>query len=137
MTHGIDRSPPAPGRQIFEYAVLRVVPRVERGECLNVGVLVYCQSSDLLVAAVHLDAARLLALAPDLDLEAVRQALNGIHRLCDGGTGAGPAGASSQGQRFRWLTSPRSTVVQPGPSHAGLTDDPVAEPERLLDLLVR
>jgi hypothetical protein len=137
MTEPAAPTGPRPGRQVFEYAVLRVVPRVERGECLNVGVLVYCQSSDLLVAAVHLDVARLAALAPDLDLDAVGRALDGIHRVCGGGAQAGPAGASSQGQRFRWLTSPRSTVVQTGPSHAGLTDDPEAEPERLLDLLVR
>lgn len=124
-------------RLVFEYAILRVVPRVERGECLNVGVLVYCQPADLLVAAVHLDRERLAALAPGLDLDAIGQALEGIHRVCSGGSGAGPAAESSLGQRFRWLTSPRSTVVQTGPAHAGLTDDPAAEPERLLDLLVR
>jgi hypothetical protein len=122
---------------VFEYAILRVMPRVERGECVNVGVLVYCQPADLLVAAVHLDRARLAALAPDLDLDAVEQALEGIHRVCSGGSGAGPAGESSLGQRFRWLTSPRSTIVQTGPAHAGLTEDPAAEPGRLLDLLVR
>jgi hypothetical protein len=124
-------------RLVFEYAILRVVPRVERGECLNVGVIVYCQPADLLVAAVHLDRVRLSALAPDLDLDALQQALDGIHRVCSGGTGAGPAAESSLGQRFRWLTSPRSTMVQTGAAHAGLTADPVAEPDRLLDLLVR
>lgn len=124
-------------RLVFEYAILRVVPRVERGECVNVGVLVYCQPADLLVAAVHLDRERLSALAPGLDLDAVAQALAGVHRVCSGGSEAGPAAASSLGQRFRWLTSPRSTIVQTGPAHAGLTEDPSAEPERLLDLLVR
>ena len=124
-------------RQVFEYALLRVVPRLERGECLNVGVLVYCQAAGLLSAAVHIDEQRLRMLAPDLDLDALRRALEGVHRVCGGGVDAGPAGASSQGQRFRWLTSPRSTMVQTGPAHAGLTDDPAAEPERLLDLLVR
>ncbi|HSP38863.1 MAG TPA: DUF3037 domain-containing protein [Frankiaceae bacterium] len=127
----------ADGRLVFEYAILRIVPRVERGECLNVGVLVYCQPADLLVAKVHLDHARLTALAPDLDLDAVGRALDGVHRVCAGGAQAGPAGDSSLGQRFRWLTSPRSTIVQTGPAHAGLTQDPVAEPDRLLDLLVR
>ena len=127
----------APDRVVFEYAILRVVPRVERGECLNVGVLVYCQPAELLVAAVHLDRTRLAALAPDLDLDAVQQALEGVHRVCMGGAEAGPAAESSLGQRFRWLTSPRSTMVQTGPAHAGLTADPVTEPERLLDLLVR
>jgi len=127
----------ARNRLVFEYAILRVVPRVERGECLNVGVLVYCQPADLLVAAVHLDRARLAALAPDLDLDGIEQALEGVHRVCSGGTEAGPAAESSLGQRFRWLTSPRSTIVQTGPAHAGLTEDPIAESERLLDLLVR
>jgi hypothetical protein len=126
-----------PARVVFEYAILRVMPRAERGECLNVGVLVYCQAADLLVAATHLDAARLTALAPGLDLDAVAGALDGVARVCEGGAQAGAAGESSQGQRFRWLTSPRSTIVQAGPAHAGLTADPAAEPERLLDLLVR
>lgn len=128
---------PRARRLVFEYAILRVVPRAERGECLNVGVLVYCQSADLLVAAVHLDPLRLTTLAPDLDLAAVGRALDGVSRVCAGGDAAGPAGQSTQGQRFRWLTSPRSTIVQTGPAHAGLTADPAAEPERLLDLLVR
>jgi hypothetical protein len=125
------------GRRVFEYAILRVVPHAQRGECLNVGVLVYCQAADLLVAATHVDERRLSALAPDLDLEAVRAALAGVARVCAGGDEAGPAAASSQGQRFRWLTSPRSTIVQTGEAHAGLTADPQSEPERLLDLLVR
>lgn len=124
-------------RLVFEYAILRVVPRAERGECLNVGVLVYCQGADLLVAATHVDERRLSTLAPELDLPAVRAALAGISRACVGGEDGGPAAASSQGQRFRWLTAPRSTIVQTGPAHAGLTSDPAAEPERLLDLLVR
>jgi hypothetical protein len=124
-------------RLVFEYAILRIVPRVERGECINVGVIVHCQAADLLVAAVHLDPARLQALAPTLDLAEVGRALEGIHRVCSGGAQAGPAADSSLGQRFRWLTSPRSTIVQTGPAHAGLTTDPEAEPERLLDLLVR
>jgi Protein of unknown function (DUF3037) len=124
-------------RLVFEYAILRVVPRAERGECLNVGVLVYCQAADLLVAAVHLDPHRLSTLAPDLDVASITRALDGVSRVCAGGVDAGQAGESSQGQRFRWLTSPRSTIVQTGPAHAGLTADPAAEPERLLDRLVR
>jgi hypothetical protein len=127
----------AADRVVFEYAILRVVPRVERGECLNVGVLVYCQPANLLVAAVHLDRERLAAVAPDLDLDAVERALEGVHRVCSGGSDAGAAAESSLGQRFRWLTSPRSTIVQTGPAHAGLTEDPSAEPDRLLELLVR
>jgi hypothetical protein len=79
----------------------------------------------------------LTALDRELDLDEVRRSLDGIRRVCEGGDRAGLAGASSKGQRFRWLTSPRSTMVQPGPAHAGLTDDPAREAERLLDVLVR
>lgn len=121
-------------RSVFEYALLRAVPSIERGECLNIGVLLHCQERDFLAAAVHVDDARLRALAPDCDPEAVRVAASAVVRACEG---EGPAGGTSLGQRFRWLTAPRSTVVQPGPVHAGLTDDPAADLARLLDLLVR
>lgn len=121
-------------REVFEYAVLRAVPRVERGESMNVGVVLYCQGRDFLGAAVHVDAARLDALAPGCDAEGVRAAADAVVRAC---RGEGPAGTTSAGQRFRWLTSPRSTVVQPGPVHAGLTADPAADLARLLDVLVR
>ena len=120
-------------REVFEYALLRAVPRVERGECLNIGVLVHCRAADFLAAAVHVDAARVLAMAPDCDVDAVRAAADAVVRTC---AGEGPAGATSRGQRFRWLTAPRSTVVQPGPVHAGLTEDPAAELARLLAALV-
>jgi hypothetical protein len=119
----------------FEYAVLRVVPRVERGEAINAGVLVYCRDRDFLGARVDLDAARLRALDPAADVEAVRAALEAAADTC-GTDGSGPAAAEQIGRRFRWLTSPRSTVVQPGPVHTGLTADPAAELDRLLDLLV-
>lgn len=121
-------------RAVFEYALLRAVPRVERGECLNIGVLLYCQPRDYLAAAVHVDAARLRALAPACDADEVRAAADAVVRAA---AGEGPAGTTSTGQRFRWLTAPRSTVVQPGPVHAGLTDDPAAELARLLQVLVR
>jgi hypothetical protein len=121
-------------RDVFEYALLRAVPRVERGECLNIGVLVHCRARDFLAAAVHVDGERVLALAPDCDVAAVRAAADAVVRTC---AGEGPAGATSAGQRFRWLTAPRSTVVQPGPVHAGLTSDPDAELTRLLAALVR
>ena len=121
-------------REVFEYALLRAVPRVERGECLNIGVLVHSRAADYLAAAVHVDAQRVLAMAPDCDVEAVRAAADAVVRTC---AGEGPAGATSLGQRFRWLTAPRSTVVQPGPVHAGLTADPAAELQRLLTALVR
>jgi hypothetical protein len=121
-------------RSPFEYALLRAVPRVERGEFVNIGVLLWCQSRDYLAASVHVDDRRLTALAPDCDPSSVRAAADAVVRAC---AGEGPAGATSRGQRFRWLTSPRSTVVQPGPVHAGLTEDPAADLARLVELLVR
>ncbi|MFF4120928.1 DUF3037 domain-containing protein [Streptomyces sp. NPDC001714] len=124
-------------RDVFEYALLRVVPRVERGECINAGVLVYCRAKGYVGARTHLDEARLLALDPDADVAGVRAALGAVEGVCTGGAAAGHAAGDDPGRRFRWLVAPRSTVVQPGPVHTGLTRDPVAETERLLDLLVR
>ncbi|MFJ5839150.1 DUF3037 domain-containing protein [Streptomyces shenzhenensis] len=125
------------GRDVFEYAVLRVVPRVERGECINAGVVVYCRGRAYLGVRIHLDEARLLALDPAADTDGVRAALRAIEGVCAGGEAAGQAAGDDAGRRFRWLIAPRSTVVQPGPVHTGLTMDPAAEAERLLDLLVR
>ncbi|MFB7499829.1 DUF3037 domain-containing protein [Streptomyces sp. NPDC056161] len=125
------------GRDVFEYAVLRVVPRVERGECINAGVVVYCRAKGYVGARIHLDEARLRALDPDADTDGVRAALGAVEGVCAGGAAAGQAAADDAGRRFRWLIAPRSTVVQPGPVHTGLTHDPAAEAERLLDLLVR
>jgi hypothetical protein len=123
--------------QVFEYAVLRVVPRVDRGEAINAGILIYCRPSRFLAARVELDADRLLALDPSADIEAVRQALAAIAAVCEESAAAGQAGQQDIGRRFRWLTAPRSTVVQPGPVHTGLTRDPAAEADRLLGTLVR
>lgn len=120
----------------FEYAVLRVVPRVERGECLNAGVVVYCRAAQFLGARVHLDRQALLALDPDADPDAVEAALAAVVAVCGGGPLAGPAGREPLGPRFRWLTAPRSTVVQPGPVHTGLTTDPDADLDRLHASLV-
>lgn len=122
-------------RQPFEYAVLRVVPRVERGESINAGVLVYCRGLDYLGALVHLDADRLRALDPAADVAAIAAALDAMADSC-GTDGTGPASGEDIGRRFRWLTAPRSTVVQAGPVHTGLTADPAAELRRLLTLLV-
>ncbi|MFI9831244.1 DUF3037 domain-containing protein [Streptomyces sp. NPDC051913] len=124
-------------RDVYEYALLRVVPRVERGECINAGVLVYCRAKGYVGARTHLDEARLRALDPEADVAGVRAALTAVERVCGGGDAAGQAGTDDAGRRFRWLIAPRSTVVQPGPVHTGLTLDPAAETERLLDLLVR
>ena len=121
-------------RSVFEYALLRAVPRVERGESVNVGLVLYCQDSDFLQVQVHVDVDRLRALDPDVDVEGVRAAAQALHRTC---LGEGPAGQTSLGQRFRWLTAPRSTVVHAGPVHSGLTADPAAELDRLVAALVR
>ncbi|WP_338694187.1 DUF3037 domain-containing protein [Streptomyces sp. Q6] len=124
-------------RDVFEYALLRVVPRVERGEQMNAGVVVYCRARSYVAALTHLDEARLRALDPEADVAGVRALLGAVERHCAGGEAAGQAGADDAGRRYRWLVAPRSTVVQPGPVHTGLTADPAAEAERLLDLLVR
>lgn len=124
-------------RDVFEYALVRVVPRIERGEMINAGVLVYCRAKGFVGVRVHLDEARLRCLDPDVDVAAVRAALRGYREVCAGGEDAGQAGGDDPGRRFRWLTAPRSTIVQPGPIHTGLTRDPCGEADRLLDLLVR
>nr|WP_202459110.1 DUF3037 domain-containing protein [Streptomyces sp. SID5464] len=116
---------------------MRVVPRVERGECINAGVLVYCRAESYVGARTHLDEARLLALDPRADVAGVHAALRAVEGMCAGGSAAGQAAVDAPGRRFRWLVAPRSTIVQPGPVHTGLTTDPAAETERLLDLLVR
>ncbi len=121
-------------REVFEYAVLQVVPRVERGEVLNAGVVLYCRQLDYLAVLTELDASRLAALDRGCDPEPIRQALAATMRA---GHEASATGRDARGQFFRWLTAPRSTVIQPGPVHTGLTDDPAAEHERLMRLLVR
>ena len=124
-------------RQPFEYAVLRAAPRVQRGEFVNVGVLLYCRATDFLRAAWDVDPDRLRALDPDVDVDAVCSSLELIRAICAGEPSAGPAAATTIGERFRWLAAPRSTVVHAGPIHGGLTDDPEAELDRLLTLFVR
>jgi hypothetical protein len=118
----------------YEYAVIQAVPRVERGELINVGVLLYCHRLDFLAARTHLSAARLLALDPDADVPAIDGALASWDTTCAGG---GAARAMRQGERFRWLVAPRSTILRAGPVHMGLAADPAAELDRLLRVLVR
>jgi hypothetical protein len=121
----------------FQYVVLRCVPRVDREEFVNVGVVLYCQQADFLEARCHLDVPRLTAVAPGLDLDAVRSALATIEAVCRGDESAGAAGRTPLGTRFGFVSAPRSTVVQPGPIHGGLTSDPARELGHLLDRLVR
>jgi hypothetical protein len=124
-------------RVTFEYAVVRVMPRVDRGEVMNAGVLVYSRPRDFLGAAIWLDQDRLRALDPAADVESIERALQAVVDVCDSTPGCGPAGREELGSRFRWLSAPRSTVVQAGPAHTGLTEDPAAELQRLLELLVK
>ena len=120
----------------FEYAVLRVVPRVERGEYMNAGVVLYCQEARFLDARIHLDPERLRTFAPHLDHDAVMKHLEVARKVCAGGPEAGEIGALPMGQRFGWLAAPRSTVVQPSPVHTGLTKDPREALEHLMQKMV-
>ena len=126
-----------PAELTYDYAIIRVVPRVERGEQINVGVILSCADSEFLESRIELDAARLLALDPALDLDAIRASLDTIPTICRGGADGGPIGALPARGRFRWLVSPRSTMIQMSPVHTGRTTDPVAALERLMDTMVR
>ena len=120
----------------FDYAVVRIVPRVERGEFVNAGAIVFCRTQRYLAAEVHLDRPRVKAFAPALDLEEVAAALALIPRLCAGDPAAGPIARLPQPDRFHWLVAPRSTILQTSPVHTGLTEDPAASLARLLATVV-
>ena len=122
--------------QPYEWAVIRVVPRVERGEFVNVGVVVYCRALDFLAAETTDDLDRAVALDPSLDTAAIRAHLASVRAVCAGAAAAGASGQRSPGDRFRWLVAPRSTVVQTSPVHTGLTDDPAAEVASLFAAMV-
>jgi hypothetical protein len=115
---------------------VRVVPDVAREEFVNAGIILFAKSHGALLARVSLDEVRLAALAPDADVSAIRAHLDSIERVCAGGAEAGPHGELSASERFHWLTSPRSTVIQVSPVHSGLCDDPEAEADRLFAHLV-
>ena len=121
----------------YDYAIIRVVPRVERGELVNVGVILSCPAVEFLDARVELDEQRLRALDETLDIDDIRAHLATIPVICAGGSGAGPIGALPQRNRFHWLVSPRSTIIQPSPVHTGRTGDPASALERLLEAMVR
>jgi hypothetical protein len=126
----------APSRSPFAYAVLRVVPDIEREEFVNAGLVMFCRSRRFLGARASLDAARLAALRPDAELDALRDQLALVERIATGEVASGPLAGMSQSERFHWLTTPRSTAVQPGPIHGGMTDDPAATFEHLFATLV-
>ena len=128
--------PPAP-RSPFAYGIIRVVPRIERGEGFNAGIVVFCRPRRFLAARVELDAEVLRALDPGADEAAVRAQLDSIARIAAGEADAGPIARLEPAERFHWLVAPSSTVVQVAPVHTGLTDDPAATLARLFEALVR
>ena len=121
----------------YDYAIVRVVPRVDREEFINVGVIVSCPALDYLAARIELDEARLLALHPVIDLELVRQNLASIPAICAGGDGSGPIGRLTPRERFHWLVAPRSTMIQTSAVHTGRCEEPLQAMENLLDRMVR
>ena len=126
-----------PAEYTYDYAIIRVVPRVDRGEMINVGVILSCPDVLFLEARTELDEPRLRALDRTLDIEATRAHLATVELVCRGGPEAGPIGELPQRSRFHWLVSPRSTIIQTSPVHTGRTSDPGAAVERLLDTMVR
>src|SRR5881394_530842 len=117
------RRPFVPERFVFDYAVVRVVPRVERGEFLNAGVIVFCPTRGFLESRIELDRQRLQTLAPSIDLAMVESYLDAIPKICEGGGEAGSIGDLPQRARFHWLVAPRSTVIQTSEVHAGVAED--------------
>ncbi|HJP71095.1 MAG TPA: DUF3037 domain-containing protein [Candidatus Limnocylindria bacterium] len=125
-----------PSRSPFSYAVVRVVPDIQREEFLNAGLILFCRPKKYLAARTRLDSEALATLRPDADGEAISEQLAFVEAMAAGTVAGGPFGAMSQSERFHWLTTPRSTVVQPGPLHAGTTEDPAATFEHLYGVLV-
>jgi hypothetical protein len=122
---------------MYDYAIIRVVPKVEREEFVNVGVIVAFPARGFLEARIELDQSRLIAIDPTLDVETIRAHLASIPTVCVGGEEAGPIGRLSQRERFHWLVAPRSTIIQTSPVHTGCCKDPAAVLEHLLDTMVR
>ena len=125
-----------PAAEPFSYAVLRVVPRIERGEQINVGVVLFCRRRQFLGLRAALDEAKLAAISPDCDPAAVRAVLEAMEAVAQGDAAGGPLARLDASERFGWLTAPASTIVQPSPVHTGLTEDPQADLDRLFAQLV-
>ena len=121
----------------YDYAIVRVVPRVEREEFVNVGAIVSCPALDFLHARIEVDEQRLRALDPAIDIEAIRMHLASIPAICSGGAEAGPIGRLSRRERFDWLVAPRSTTIQTSKVHTGRCSDPAKLLEHLLNTMVR
>src|SRR4051794_7409668 len=125
------------GQQSFDYAIIRIVPRVERGEFVNTGVILFSRTGRYLEARIELDHRRLAALAPDIDIAEVERQLAVIPLICGGDPVGGPIAALPASQRFHWLTAPRSTVIQTSPVHVGLCQEPERMLEHLMETMVR
>ena len=115
-----------PALHSFDFATIRVVPRVEREEFVNAGVIVFCLGQKFLQARVHVDPVRLTALWPELDVDLVRQHLDAVPKICEGNAEAGPIARLTARERFHWLVAPRSTMIQISPVHSGLCESPEA-----------
>ena len=126
-----------PAQRTYDYAIVRVVPRVERGEFVNAGVIVSCAAAGYLQACIELDETRLLALDPGADLAGIRAGLAAIPLVCAGGPAAGALGALSVRERFHWLVAPRSTSIQTSPVHTGRCESPERQLEQLMQTMVR
>ncbi len=122
---------------LFEYAVIRIVPRVEREEFVNVGVIIYCPAQSFLAVEFEINVPKLRAFAPDLEFAEIEKHLRSFEKISKGGEEAGAIGKLPVGARFRWLVAPRSTIVQASPVHTGLCDDAKKTLNRLLNLMVR
>ena len=125
-----------PPPNAFQYAIIRVLPSIERGESMNVGVVLLCRTRPFLGARIALDEQRLAAFAPDLDPSTIRPHLDAIERIAAGDPSAGPIARLGQPERFHWLVSPSSTIIQPSAVHSGLCDDPAVELDHLARTLV-
>ncbi|GCF06494.1 DUF3037 domain-containing protein [Dictyobacter arantiisoli] len=125
-----------PATSSYDYAIIRLVPCVDRGECINIGIILFCRTKRFLDTIIHLDEKRIQAFAPQLDLEAVQRHLNYLQLVCAGSKASGPIGQFSQSERFHWLVSPRSTIIQTSPVHSGLCEEPAQTIHSLLEKMV-
>jgi hypothetical protein len=125
-----------PATSSYDYAIVRIVPLIERGECINIGVIVFCRTQRFLDMLIHFDQQRLSAFAPALDMSFVQQQSEHLVQICRGGHASGPIGQLSQTERFHWLVSPHSTIIQTSPVHCGICSDPARTLQDLLQKLV-
>lgn len=125
-----------PEQHLFEYAVIRVVPRVEREEFLNAGIVLYCRDRQFLRAKFTIDEPKIRSLCKKIEIEELKEHLDAIERICEGKPGSGPIGRLDMASRFRWLTAKRSTIVQTSQVHPGFCTDPAATLDHLFEQLV-